>query len=171
MLPNGAVALYNNDKRHFLEDIIILSKPFIPSLLISYKVGTPVKRLTDWSNDFFYFIYFVHFFVFVCLFCSLRFFTFIIMELHEHVYYFDVEHSNLICVWYKYNLYPLWKLFVLLDFKSKRYCICYMSTYDLYWQKKTSDAPLCIISGTSGHLSRIMAFRKQQCHKGSIFVT
>ena len=35
-----------------------------------------------------------------------------------------------------------------------QYCNGYMATFQLYWWRKTSGAPLCIISGMSRHLSR-----------------
>ena len=41
-----------------------------------------------------------------------------------------------------------------LGFMSHQHRKCYMATFQLYWCRKTSCASLCIISGTSGHLSR-----------------
>jgi hypothetical protein len=39
-------------------------------------------------------------------------------------------------------------------FTSHRHSIGHVATFQLYWWKKTSGAPPCIISGTNGHLSR-----------------
>ena len=39
-------------------------------------------------------------------------------------------------------------------FTSHQHCKGYMANLQLYWWRKTTSAPLWIISGTSGHLSR-----------------
>ena len=36
-----------------------------------------------------------------------------------------------------------------------QHCKGYIATFQLYWWRKTSGAPSCIVSGMSGHLSRI----------------
>ena len=46
------------------------------------------------------------------------------------------------------------KLLFLLGFRSHQHCKGYMATFQLYWWKKTSSFPSCIISDRSRHLSR-----------------
>jgi hypothetical protein len=45
-------------------------------------------------------------------------------------------------------------LFVWLGFTLHQHKISHMTTFQLYWWRKTSGALPCIISGTNGHLSR-----------------
>ena len=60
------------------------------------------------------------------------------------------SYNGLALLWIKHS--PL--VIVRLGFMSHQHRKGYMATFQRYWWRKTSDAPQCIISGTSEHLSR-----------------
>ena len=78
----------------------------------------------------------------------------------------SVMNSNIFTglnVFFKALNFCFWQVPQSFDFTLHQHCKGYIATINLYWWRKISGAPLCIISGTSRHPSRTTDVPQARC--------